>query len=59
MPTSKAAIIKFIVTRSFGTLNEGEEFESPRDDWAKAHEEAGLLREVPSGGEGKDQAGEG
>jgi len=58
MPKSTAVHVTFVVTRSFGTLNEGERFESPRDDWAKAHEEAGLLKEVTDG-QGEDQAGEG
>lgn len=57
MAKSTTADVTFVVTRSFGTLNEGERFESPRDEWTKAHEAAGLLREVPR--EGQDQAGEG
>lgn len=58
MATSKAAKITFVVTRSFGTMNEGDQFTSERDDWTKRHEAAGLLKEVP-GGEGTDQAREG
>lgn len=59
MATSKAVRFEIIVTRSFGSLNEGERFEAePGDEWVAAHQAAGLLKEVPSG-QGQDQAREG
>jgi len=59
MPASKAAKITFVVTRSFGTLNEGDRFEWDKDDeWAKRHVKAGLLREERRG-EGEDSARQG
>ena len=59
MATSKAAKVQLVVTRSFGTLNQGDRFEVEKGDaWAEAHMKAGLLKEA-DGGAGTDQAGEG
>lgn len=52
------------VTRSFGTLNEGERFTAQADDeWVRRHVDAGVLkveqpREV-TGGAGTDTPGQG
>jgi hypothetical protein len=60
MPTSKAATLTIVVTRSFGNLNEGDTFTAEKGDaWVEAHQRAGLLREVDGGGERPREAGEG
>lgn len=60
MPTSKAATMTIVVTRSFGNLNEGDTFTADKGDvWVEAHQRAGLLREVTDADQRPGEAREG